>query len=78
MRRVGDGIECDTCAHYNSEGVINDDQPEEDWTTRGQCRRYPPLRLATTDHDDDFGYWPYVIGSEWCGEWKLDELDGKA
>ena len=34
-----------------------------------QCRRRPPMPVGP-DHS---GYWPVVMGEQWCGEFLIDE-----
>lgn len=57
---------CVCCAFWKDLGVANE----------GECRKYAPrpLILATTDVQRIDGYWPKTRESEWCGEWKREDV----
>ena len=46
---------------------------ESDWSTEenrtGQCQRYPPRVLLSTDGEEFSTFWPQVKGHRSCHEW---------
>jgi hypothetical protein len=76
---------CNNCLYFRP----RDDDEELAGDGAGKCRRYPPMLIAGIDEDDaeyiagswarDTNYFsqPYVIGHEWCGEFKRSNAADK-
>lgn len=70
---------CDKCEYYLETKVST---PSHPWS-EGECRRYAPRPLTLKydidgEKEDYHAYWPRVIDSDYCGEWKAmidDEID---
>jgi hypothetical protein len=67
---------CATCRFWwNRNDFNNERQPANNWTVAG-CRRYGPelqLVITTAPVHQPEPSWPHTRGTDWCGEYVLDE-----
>jgi hypothetical protein len=57
---------CKNCRFFDTDG--------HDTSIYGTCRRRAPIptNLSTIDGDDVEAWWPFVLPTEWCGEFEID------
>ena len=53
--------ECRTCLYYGRPGSRKHDQ--------GYCRINPPTLVVREKQLDEYGCWPLVDATDWCGKW---------
>jgi hypothetical protein len=53
---------CENCLHWSFEA-------ESGSYKIGDCHRYPPTVIATSDYGDCDIAFPQVGATQWCGEW---------
>lgn len=68
---------CFGCQFFVREESTHNDLTEEQWDSclEGQCRAGLPVlgRMLKDRHGDpfrDFGEWPKVMASDWCGKFE--------
>lgn len=57
-------ISCSVCAFFVQSG------PGHGMTTRGKCRRFPPLVYYDAQSKQPSELWPTVNENWWCGEFR--------
>jgi hypothetical protein len=74
---------CFDCRFFVPEGTWLNDLTEGQWDEciEGECRAALPVlgQLLTDRHGDpfrDFGDWPKVLASDWCGQFEPREKPG--
>lgn len=64
--------ECGRCRFFHLDEAPTPGSPGE---VDGQCRRHCPVAGRPSDDDRhiNYAYWPIVLSSDWCGEFKARE-----